>query len=78
MQLWQLLEGLTDASLDGSPSTSIRGLTYDSRTVEPGYLFAALRGQKSDGNDFVEAAIAKGAVAVLSHRGRGRRQGEVA
>jgi len=78
VQLWQLLEGLTDARLDGSPSTSIRGLAYDSRSVEPGYLFAALRGQKSDGNDFVEAAIAKGAVAVLSHRGRGRRQGEVA
>ncbi|MBI1951673.1 MAG: UDP-N-acetylmuramoyl-L-alanyl-D-glutamate--2,6-diaminopimelate ligase [Acidobacteria bacterium] len=72
MQLWQLLEGLSGVKLSGSPSTSIRGLAYDSREVEPGYLFAALRGQKSDGNDFVDAAIAKGAVAVLSHRTPGR------
>src|SRR6266850_4255514 len=78
VQLWQLLEGLADAKLGGSPSTPIRGLAYDSRSVEPGYLFAALRGQKSDGNDFVDAAIEKGAVAVLSHREPGRRAGEVA
>jgi UDP-N-acetylmuramoyl-L-alanyl-D-glutamate--2,6-diaminopimelate ligase len=78
VQLWQLLEGVTDARLGGSPSTSIRGLAYDSRAVEQGYLFAALRGQKSDGNDFVDAAIAKGAAAVLSHRPAARRAAEVA
>ncbi|HEV8703243.1 MAG TPA: UDP-N-acetylmuramoyl-L-alanyl-D-glutamate--2,6-diaminopimelate ligase [Candidatus Polarisedimenticolia bacterium] len=78
MQLWQLLEGLADAKLAGSPSTPIRGLAYDSRSVEPGYLFAALRGQKSDGNEFVDSAMEKGAVAVLSHREPGRPTGEVA
>jgi len=78
VQLWQLLEGLADVKLGGSPSTPIRGLAYDSRSVEPGYLFAALRGQKNDGNDFVDTAIGKGAVAILSHREPGRRPNDVA
>ncbi|PYT10636.1 MAG: UDP-N-acetylmuramoyl-L-alanyl-D-glutamate--2,6-diaminopimelate ligase, partial [Acidobacteria bacterium] len=72
MQIWQLLEGIPGADLSGSPATPIRGLAYDSRSIEPGYLFAALRGQKSDGNEFLDQAIDKGAVAVLSHRDAGR------
>ncbi len=78
MQIWQLLEGIPGADLSGGPATSIRGLAYDSRSIEPGYLFAALRGQRSDGNEFVEQAIDKGAVAVLSHREAGRFAGKVA
>ena len=68
MQLAQILEGIQDARLRGDPETPIRGLAYDSRAVEPGFLFAALRGQKSDGNDYVGQAIDRGAVAVLSRR----------
>lgn len=41
------------------------GLTADSRLVAPGYLFAALPGVRADGRDFIDQAIAKGAVAVL-------------
>ena len=67
MQLSQILEGIQDARLSGDPQTPIRGLAYDSRAIEPGFLFAALRGQKSDGNDFVGQAIEKGAAAILSH-----------
>src|SRR5579859_7391839 len=47
----------------------IRGLSADSRRVEPGFLFAALPGAKTDGRRFIEAAIAKGAVAVLAPEG---------
>jgi UDP-N-acetylmuramoyl-L-alanyl-D-glutamate--2,6-diaminopimelate ligase len=74
VQLWQLLEGIEGVRLSGDPATSIRGLAYDSRAVEPGFLFAALRGQKSDGNHYVDQAIDRGAVAVLS--GREARRGE--
>jgi UDP-N-acetylmuramoyl-L-alanyl-D-glutamate--2,6-diaminopimelate ligase len=74
VQLWQLLEGIEGVRLSGDPATSIRGVAYDSRAVEPGFLFAALRGQKSDGNDYVGQAIDRGAVAVLS--GREARRGE--
>ncbi len=78
MQLWQLLEGIDGVRLNGDPQTSIRGLAYDSRAVEPGFLFAALRGQKSDGNDYVDQAIDRGAGAVLSHRAPGRFEKKVA
>ena len=44
----------------------IAGITADSRKVEPGWLFAALPGAKSDGKAFVPQALARGAAAVLS------------
>ncbi len=42
--------------------------SLDSRSVEPGGLFAALVGEHVDGHDFVEAAIANGAAAALTTR----------
>jgi UDP-N-acetylmuramoyl-L-alanyl-D-glutamate--2,6-diaminopimelate ligase len=68
MQLRQLLDDVPVARLAGDPATAIRGLAYDSRQVEPGFLFAALRGQNRDGNEFVDEAIGRGAAAVLSAR----------
>jgi UDP-N-acetylmuramoyl-L-alanyl-D-glutamate--2,6-diaminopimelate ligase len=47
----------------------ITGLTADSRAVAPGFLFAALAGSKADGLDFVPAALAKGARAILVSTG---------
>jgi len=68
VQLRELLRDLPDARLTGDPETSIRGLAYDSRAVEQGYLFAALRGGARDGLDFVDQAIERGAAAVLASR----------
>lgn len=45
--------------------TDIRGLTADSRAVEPGFLFAALPGTKVDGVRFIPQALEKGAAALL-------------
>ncbi|MBM3568858.1 MAG: UDP-N-acetylmuramoyl-L-alanyl-D-glutamate--2,6-diaminopimelate ligase [Alphaproteobacteria bacterium] len=47
----------------------IRGLTADSRAVGPGYLFAALRGERDDGRRFIADAIKAGAVAILAEPG---------
>ncbi len=44
----------------------IEGVTADSRKVRPGWLFAALPGAKADGRNFVPAAVAAGAAAVLA------------
>ncbi|MBI4265520.1 MAG: UDP-N-acetylmuramoyl-L-alanyl-D-glutamate--2,6-diaminopimelate ligase [Acidobacteria bacterium] len=44
------------------------GITHDSRTVEPGSVFVALRGAKADGADFAPQAVASGAVAVVAER----------
>ncbi len=43
----------------------IRGIAYDSRDVQPGFLFAALDGLHTDGHRWVEDAIRRGAAAVL-------------
>ena len=64
-----MLREVPGTTVSGDPATAIRGLAYDSRQVEPGYLFAALRGQRKDGLEFVAAARARGAVAVLSSSG---------
>ena len=47
----------------------IRGLSADSRRVEPGFLYAALPGSKTDGSQFIADAIKRGAVAVLAPAG---------
>lgn len=44
----------------------VTGLTADSRAVKPGFLFAALEGAHSDGNDFIPQALAAGALVILS------------
>jgi UDP-N-acetylmuramoyl-L-alanyl-D-glutamate--2,6-diaminopimelate ligase len=43
----------------------VRGLTQDSRRVEPGSLFVAIRGEHVDGHDLVDAARAAGAAAAI-------------
>ena len=47
----------------------ITGLSQDSRTVQDGFLFAALPGHTLDGRDFIEDAIKKGAKAILAPAG---------
>ena len=47
-------------------SRNFKGLASDSRKVQPGFLFAALAGSKTDGARFVADAVARGAVAVLA------------
>ncbi|WP_417686198.1 UDP-N-acetylmuramoyl-L-alanyl-D-glutamate--2,6-diaminopimelate ligase [Roseibium sp.] len=68
MQLEQLAADLTaseGADAAGFPRLSISGLTADSRKVEPGFLFAALKGAHVDGTRFAAKAVEAGAVAVL-------------
>jgi UDP-N-acetylmuramoyl-L-alanyl-D-glutamate--2,6-diaminopimelate ligase len=64
MKLKQLAGGdVSGADLE------ITGITADSREVKPGFLFAALRGIKSDGRDFIPDALARGAAAILAEPG---------
>ncbi|MFW6075779.1 MAG: UDP-N-acetylmuramoyl-L-alanyl-D-glutamate--2,6-diaminopimelate ligase, partial [Chloroflexota bacterium] len=56
------------ASITGAPDTCVTEITIDSRLVEPGDLFVALRGGYSDGHDFVPQAIERGATALLVDR----------
>jgi UDP-N-acetylmuramoyl-L-alanyl-D-glutamate--2,6-diaminopimelate ligase len=45
---------------------AICGVEYDSRRVGPGSVFVAMRGESTDGNRYIEQAVARGAVAVVT------------
>ena len=47
---------------------SCQGVTHDSRSVRPGWVFVGVRGRKADGADFAPQAVAAGAAAVVSER----------
>jgi UDP-N-acetylmuramoyl-tripeptide--D-alanyl-D-alanine ligase len=61
---------ITCGRLDlAAPETMISGpVVIDSREAEPGALFAALRGERTDGHEFAARAVAAGAAAVLAER----------
>jgi UDP-N-acetylmuramoyl-L-alanyl-D-glutamate--2,6-diaminopimelate ligase len=61
--------GLPPRAGTSLPPAGIRGLTADSRAVEPGFLFAALPGARADGRAFIAEAVARGAAAVLAPEG---------
>jgi UDP-N-acetylmuramoyl-L-alanyl-D-glutamate--2,6-diaminopimelate ligase len=46
--------------------SAVAGLEYDSRRVQPGFLFFAFPGARADGREFARQAIGKGAIAALS------------
>jgi UDP-N-acetylmuramoyl-L-alanyl-D-glutamate--2,6-diaminopimelate ligase len=45
---------------------AVTGVEYDSRRVQPGSLFVAMQGETTDGNRYIEQAVARGAVAVVT------------
>ncbi len=55
----------------GTLLTEATGVTCDSRQVAPGHLFVAVRGHSRDGNTYAAAAVAAGALAVVSDRPAG-------
>jgi UDP-N-acetylmuramoyl-tripeptide--D-alanyl-D-alanine ligase len=64
--LWTFdsLVAAAGATASGSPAGPITGFSIDTRTIEPGDVFVALKDQR-DGHDFVSAAFAKGAAAAI-------------
>jgi UDP-N-acetylmuramoyl-L-alanyl-D-glutamate--2,6-diaminopimelate ligase len=61
-----LIRPLENARVIGNGEIDIRGVAYDSRQVEPGFLFVALKGVKTDGRRFIKDAISRGASAILA------------
>ncbi|KTD22195.1 UDP-N-acetylmuramoyl-tripeptide--D-alanyl-D-alanine ligase [Legionella lansingensis] len=51
-----------------SQNDLITGVCIDSRQLKPGNLFVAIKGERFDGHDFIEEAVAKGAIAVVCSR----------
>ena len=63
----EILQGLEPLEIRGESPQKVRisGIEIDSRKVEPGYAFVAVRGTRTDGHDYIEMACNAGAVAVV-------------
>jgi UDP-N-acetylmuramoyl-L-alanyl-D-glutamate--2,6-diaminopimelate ligase len=66
--LWN--EALTDVSAVADAffyaPVQVSAVEYDSRRVRPGSIFVAMRGETVDGNQFIDAAVAQGAAAIVT------------
>src|SRR6185437_12223703 len=67
MKFSEIMRDVETLSISGD--AEILGVAFDSRRVRPGFLFVAMRGESSDGNRFIEAAVQAGASAVVSDAG---------
>lgn len=65
MKLDELLKKIPVLQTIGSTEADITGVNIDSRLVEKGHLFMAMKGTKTDGHEYIPSAIEKGAVAIL-------------
>lgn len=65
MILSQLIQNIKPLRVEGRTDVDITGVNMDSRRIEEGHLFAAIRGTQVDGHTFIPKALELGAKAVL-------------
>ncbi len=62
---WAEITSALRAEMKGSPSGPARGASIDTRTLEPGDLFFAFKGERADGHDFIRTAFERGAAGAV-------------
>ena len=65
MILRQLLQAITPLQVIGNTETDIRDIASNSREVQQGHLFVAIRGTQVDGHQFIDKAVGQGAAAIV-------------
>ncbi len=68
MQLKNLLASISPREIIGPIDRTVESIAYDSRRVQKNSLFVALRGEKSDGHQFIGQALEKGATVIVTER----------
>lgn len=68
IKLAEIIHNIPDARIYGDADLEIENIEYDSRMMKPNSLFIAVTGYKTDGYNFIEDALSKGAVAVLGEK----------
>ncbi len=68
MKLSELLINVKPLGIDGDADVEITGVDIDSRRVEPGHLFVAIKGTQTDGHAYIAKAIELGAAAILCEK----------
>ena len=65
MKLEEILNGIHVAEIKGNITKEISGLEIDSRKIESGHMFVAVRGTQTDGHAYIGKAIEKGASVIV-------------
>ena len=65
MKLSELLKNIKPIGIQGSTDIDITGINIDSRRIEKGHLFVAIKGTQTDGHKYIPKAQELGAVAIL-------------
>lgn len=65
MKLRDIVKNLEVIEFAADPETEISGISYDSRTTQPGDMFVAVKGFESDGHRYIPKAVSLGASVVL-------------
>ncbi|WP_455073919.1 UDP-N-acetylmuramoyl-L-alanyl-D-glutamate--2,6-diaminopimelate ligase [Prevotella fusca] len=65
MKLSELLKNVKTIAIHGNTDVEVKGVNIDSRKIEDGHLFIAMKGTQVDGHKFIGKAVDSGAVAVL-------------
>lgn len=68
MNIKELTNNIPGLKIRGAVEEEITGISYFSHKIRPGFLFAALKGEKHDGFHFIPEALEKGAAAVMCER----------
>ncbi len=68
MQLKILARAISPRRIIGTLDRDVESIAYDSRRVQRNGLFVAIRGEKSDGHQFLDQAIEKGAGVIVAER----------
>ena len=66
MQWKELIAEITAVGASGESSQAVTGIEYDSRRILPGAVFVAMKGGTTDGNQYVDKALAHGALGVIT------------
>ena len=65
MKLEEIINGIEVIETKGDLAKEISGIHIDSRKVESGHLFVAVKGTQTDGHAYIDKAIEKGASAIV-------------
>jgi UDP-N-acetylmuramoyl-L-alanyl-D-glutamate--2,6-diaminopimelate ligase len=68
MKLGELLQAGGVEETQGNLERAVAGLAYDSRQVRPDFVFFAIPGSRTDGHEFIQDALARGATAIVAER----------
>ena len=65
MKLDEILSGINIVEIKGNITREISGLEIDSRKIEPGHMFVAVKGTQTDGHAYIGKAVEKGASVIV-------------